>query len=101
MQPTVLPEEARGGSASRRVLSEPLPSRSVMPAPPEEVTTKLDLRGVQADDAVEMLDAMLDRAVRGGWPLLLVVHGHGISEVEAPIRTGPPQHIAGFEAVSG
>lgn len=28
------PEDARGASGSRRVLSEPLPSRSVMPAPP-------------------------------------------------------------------
>jgi len=80
------PEEARGSSASRRVLSEPLPSRSVMPAPPEEVTTKLDLRGVQADDAVEMLDAMLDRAVRGGWPMLLVVHGHGTGVLKRVVR---------------
>ena len=80
------PEEGRGASASRRVLSEPLPSRSVMPAPPEEVTTKLDLRGVQSDDAIEMLDAMLDRAVRGGWPLLLVVHGHGTGVLKRAVR---------------
>jgi DNA mismatch repair protein MutS2 len=80
------PEEGRGASASRRVLSEPLPSRSVMPAPPEEVTTKLDLRGVQSDDAIEMLDAMLDRAVRGGWPLLLVVHGHGTGVIKRAVR---------------
>ena len=78
-------EAGRPGSDGRKQAEIP-PIRSVLPAPPEEVATKLDLRGVQADDAIEMLDAMLDRAVRGGWPMLLVVHGHGTGVLKRTVR---------------
>ena len=36
--------------------------------------------------AIEALDAFLDRAVRGGWPGILVVHGHGTGILKRAIR---------------
>ena len=80
------PDEPRGASGAPRQQQEIPPVRSMLPPPPEEVATRLDLRGVQADDAMEMLDAMLDRAVRGGWPMLLVVHGHGTGVLKRAVR---------------
>jgi DNA mismatch repair protein MutS2 len=74
---------------ARRIEGTPRPVAAPvveLPPAPDEVQTRLDLRGVSADEAIEALDAFLDRAVRGGWPGILVVHGHGTGILKRAIR---------------
>ncbi|MCB9533313.1 MAG: Smr/MutS family protein [Myxococcales bacterium] len=51
-----------------------------------EAATRVDLRGERADDAVDKLDAFLERALRTGAPWLVVVHGHGTGVLKRAVR---------------
>ena len=45
----------------------------------------IDLRGARVDDAIDQLDAYLDRAARSGG-VLFVVHGHGTGALKKAVR---------------
>ncbi len=47
---------------------------------------KLDLRGERVEDALEQLEAFVDRAVRGTYHQLVVVHGHGTGALKKAVR---------------
>lgn len=65
-------------------------ARTVAPTPTAEVErsvdTTLDLRGERAEDALERLDAYIDRALRAHLPVLFVVHGHGTGVLKRAVR---------------
>jgi DNA mismatch repair protein MutS2 len=49
----------------------------------------LDVRGQRADDAIELLDAFLDKLLRDGHGTGHVLHGHGGGALKKAIR----QHL--------
>ena len=48
--------------------------------------TVVDVRGQAADDALDHVVAMLDRAVLDGAPFLRIIHGHGTGRLKAALR---------------
>jgi DNA mismatch repair protein MutS2 len=64
-------------------------------APPLE----LDLRGMTADEALEMLDRRLDAAYLVGMPYIRIVHGKGTGKLRTAIREAlrDNDYIASFE----
>ncbi len=50
----------------------------------------VDLRGERVDEALDKLDAFLDRAARSSMPALFVIHGHGTGALKRAVR----QHLA-------
>ena len=55
-------------------------------APSGDVSTVLDVRGATVEDAVDQLDAFVDRAVRARLFQVSVVHGHGTGALKRAIR---------------
>jgi DNA mismatch repair protein MutS2 len=55
-------------------------------APTGDVATVLDVRGATVEDAVEQLDAFIDRAVRARLFQVSVVHGHGTGALKRAVR---------------
>lgn len=53
---------------------------------PKTSDTTLDLRGQRADDAVEMLDAFLDKLLRNSNQTGYVLHGHGGGALKKVVR---------------
>jgi DNA mismatch repair protein MutS2 len=51
------------------------------------VPSSLDLRGARLDEALEALDAYLDRASAAGVPRATIVHGHGSGALRDAVRT--------------
>ncbi|HEX5452052.1 MAG TPA: Smr/MutS family protein, partial [Candidatus Limnocylindrales bacterium] len=56
-------------------------------AAPASVPSSLDLRGARLDEALEALDAYLDRASAAGVPRATIVHGHGSGALRDAVRT--------------
>lgn len=67
-------------SASEGGLSEPRTSENT-----------LDVRGERVDDALELLDAFLDRLLRDGRTRGYVLHGHGTGALKRAVREGLQQ----------
>lgn len=93
------------------VAGPPDPSRSAAsPSPrvlqnksPEggsDTVTVVDLRGLDADDALDATVAALDKAVLAGQPFLRIIHGHGTGRLKAVIRAYLNQspYVAAFRA---
>jgi DNA mismatch repair protein MutS2 len=55
------------------------------------VSMTLDLRGANAEDALEQLDLYLDRAWRAGLPSATIIHGHGTGVLKRAIRQRLPK----------
>jgi DNA mismatch repair protein MutS2 len=55
-------------------------------APSGDVSTVLDVRGATVEDAIEQLDAFIDRAVRARLFQVSVVHGHGTGALKRAVR---------------
>ena len=65
------------------------PKKGVVPSvgpDPKTSDTTLDLRGQRADDAVEMLDAFLDKLLRNSNQTGYVLHGHGCGALKKVVR---------------
>lgn len=62
----------------------PANSTPVMMASPG---MELDLRGQRAEDALEMLDAYLDKAYLAGMPFVRIIHGKGTGKLRQEVRT--------------
>jgi DNA mismatch repair protein MutS2 len=52
----------------------------------QSATNTLDLRGRRADDAVNAVEAFLDRAALDGNSPLIIVHGHGTGALRKEVR---------------
>lgn len=60
--------------------------RLVLPRSAEEPSTALDLRGKNADEAIDLTLSALDRAILGGSPRLHIIHGHGTGRLKTALR---------------
>jgi DNA mismatch repair protein MutS2 len=49
-------------------------------------TTECDLRGLRADEALEQVDATLDRALASGRGRVRLIHGHGTGTLRVAVR---------------
>ena len=60
---------------------------------------ELDLRGQRAEDALDMLDRYLEKAIQAGLPFVRIIHGKGTGklrqEVRAALKAHP--HVVSFE----
>jgi len=63
----------------------------------EELKTELDIRGMRAEEAVEMLDKVLERALVVGHPSIRVIHGRGGGILRRSVR----DHVRRQSFVSG
>jgi len=63
----------------------------------EELKTELDIRGMRADEAVELLDKVLERALVAGHPSIRVIHGRGGGILRRLVR----EHVRRQSFVSG
>ena len=66
-------------------------------AAPEAIPLELDLRGMEASDALGALDQGIDRAVLGGLSELRVIHGVGRGILRAAVE----KHLHGHPQVAG
>lgn len=84
-----LPRDARAAKAATSAPAH-VPSRPAAPAgaPSEPRTSEntLDVRGERVDDALELLDAFLDRLLRDGKTRGYVLHGHGTGALKRAVR---------------
>jgi DNA mismatch repair protein MutS2 len=63
-------------------------SRVTASAAPESLpSVRLDLRGVTADEALDMVRKGLDDLVRSASGALVIVHGHGTGRLKAAVRS--------------
>lgn len=63
----------------------------------EELNTDLDIRGMRAEEAVELLDKVLERALVAGHPSIRVIHGRGGGILRRLVR----EHVRRQSFVSG
>jgi DNA mismatch repair protein MutS2 len=63
----------------------------------EELKTELDIRGMRAEEAVELLDKVLERALVAGHPSIRVIHGRGGGILRRLVR----EHVRRQSFVSG
>jgi DNA mismatch repair protein MutS2 len=63
----------------------------------ETPSLDVDVRGLDVDDALRVLDAGLDRAVVAGFQELRVIHGIGRGVLRAAVE----KHLRGHSQVSG
>lgn len=84
LKTNVAVSDLRAGEASEAQTGTPSPV-FVDVARTEDNT--VDLRGERVDEALERLDAFLDRAARGGGRALFVVHGHGTGALKRAVRS--------------
>jgi DNA mismatch repair protein MutS2 len=65
------------------------PSRAVSSSPSVvgyEAASQIDVRGKNADEALDMVIAALDQAMLAGAPTLRIIHGHGTGRLKAALR---------------
>ena len=59
------------------------------------VDNSVDVRGERAEEALRMVDRMLDEAVRRDQEVVVVIHGHGSGALKKAVR----EHLAGLPFV--
>jgi len=74
-------------------------TKSKAPTLHESPPLELDLRGMAADEAIDMLDRRLDAAYLVGMPFVRIVHGKGTGKLRTAIREAlrDNAYIASFE----
>jgi DNA mismatch repair protein MutS2 len=56
------------------------------PAPLRTPSNTLDLRGERVEEALERVDAFIDRLMSDGEPAGFVLHGHGTGALKSAVR---------------
>ncbi|MFT6629999.1 MAG: DNA mismatch repair protein MutS2, partial [Flavobacteriales bacterium] len=85
MRANVAREDLRAtAQASEQVA--PTATLSLDAARGEAIETTLDLRGERVDEAIEKLEAYIDRAASAQLPALYIVHGHGTGALKRAVR---------------
>jgi DNA mismatch repair protein MutS2 len=79
------PEAKRARKADRKSERESVTS-SAPGVEPRTTDNTLDVRGHRAEEAVELLDAFLDRLLRQGRNRAFVLHGHGTGSLKKAVR---------------
>lgn len=67
----------------------------IRPTPVRSVDNTLDLRGQRVDDAIDRVDAFIDRMMSEGEPAGFVLHGHGTGALKSAVR----EHLAAHRFV--
>ncbi|HEX5467133.1 MAG TPA: Smr/MutS family protein [Candidatus Limnocylindrales bacterium] len=67
------------------------------PGSPATVASSLDLRGARVDEALDGLEAYLDRAALAGLARATIIHGHGSGALRDAVR----ERLSGHPLVSG
>jgi DNA mismatch repair protein MutS2 len=60
----------------------------------EETSPELQLIGMRVEEALEVLDGWLDRALAAGGTEVRVVHGHGTGRLRSGVRAHLDRHPA-------
>jgi DNA mismatch repair protein MutS2 len=72
--------------APAAVVARPAPVRFEPDAQEGSPTAECDLRGLRVDEALEQVDAALDRALSSGRSRVRVIHGHGTGTLREAVR---------------
>ncbi|HVW30764.1 MAG TPA: Smr/MutS family protein [Polyangiaceae bacterium] len=80
--------------AKKPKLTAPPVRRDATPVRTESITC--DVRGLRVDEALERVDAFIDRLLSHGEPAGFVLHGHGTGALKAAIR----EHLGAHHLVS-
>jgi DNA mismatch repair protein MutS2 len=72
--------------APAAVAARPAPVRFEPDAQEGSQTAECDLRGLRVDEALEQVDAALDRALSSGRSRVRVIHGHGTGTLREAVR---------------
>ncbi len=98
--PGVEPAPSPTKSTSRRK-NAPKPSEEAA-SDPRTSDNSLDLRGQRADDALELLEAFLDKLLRESRPTGHVLHGHGAGALKKAVRAflGGSRYVQRYAAAS-
>ncbi len=73
---------------TQRPLAQPPASRPELPEfVPQTAANTLDLRGSDADTAVEKTLNFIDRSMRSGEAFIVIIHGHGSDRLKSSIRS--------------
>jgi len=90
--------ERRKGSGIARE-EPPTPISVTTPSAPSP-GTRLDLRGLTVDEAVEHLDRHLDAASRAGLPWIHIIHGKGTGALRSGVRRFLSDHplVSSYES---
>lgn len=80
--------------AKKPKLTAPPVRRDATPVRTESITC--DVRGLRVDEALERVDAFVDRLLSHGEPAGFVLHGHGTGALKAAIR----EHLGAHHLVS-
>jgi len=89
---TVLERRKGNGLADEQVAS---PAPVIVPSTPSP-GTRIDLRGLTVDEAIQHLDRHLDAGSRAGLPWIHIIHGKGTGA----LRTGVRRFLTGHPLVS-
>jgi DNA mismatch repair protein MutS2 len=87
--PDEKPAKAKGTSVS----TAPTPAGPAgTAAEPRTSDNTLDVRGRRADEALELVDAFLDRMLRDGRSRAYILHGHGSGALKKALRAALQNH---------
>jgi DNA mismatch repair protein MutS2 len=78
-------EKKEPASKERTTKKKPAATSTTGPEP-RTSDNSLDVRGQRADEAVELLEAFLDKLLRGGRSTGYVLHGHGGGALKKAVR---------------
>jgi DNA mismatch repair protein MutS2 len=101
-------EEVRRAQESAAEALEAKPGKKHPPAPPEKKSAlslapspgmEVDLRGMNSEEALEKLDAYLDKAYLAGMPFVRIIHGKGTGKLRQVVREALREHpqVKSFE----
>jgi DNA mismatch repair protein MutS2 len=78
--------EEGGEQGGRRLAPQGKPGK-VTAQTSGESTQRLDMRGMYSEEALALLEKVIDQAVLSGIPSITVVHGYGTGKLQAAVRS--------------
>ena len=86
LRTTVAVDSLRESAVDEEAATASNPSPQVSMDVDRTDDNSIDLRGERVEDAIDQLDAYLDRAARSGG-VLFIIHGHGTGALKKAVRT--------------